>query len=144
MCRHPSRAIFRPRARPNIINGSVGVVRARSNGGAAELRIDWDVSRGTLRVPFKFESGAMRSTLRAEFAAPRKEGDQWNFAVGGGWILIDRLTPHDQQLVLRRVAVRGQVDLDRERVAIEQGDIGTREFGDPHASGREPRGLRIL
>ena len=37
--------------------------------GAAEVGLDWDISRGTLRVPFKIHSGATRVSLRAEFAA---------------------------------------------------------------------------
>ena len=50
--------------------------------GSAEFGLDWDNGRRTLRVPFKVLSGAARTTLRAEFAAPREPGG--NLAVRGG------------------------------------------------------------
>ncbi len=124
---------------PQYVNGSV-VAEGGSIGdsaderfripiGAVEFGVDWDATRGTLRMPFKLSSGATKVTLRAEFGAPRETGGNWQFAVGGGWILVDPLTPQDQQLVLRRVVVRGNIDRSRQRVTIEQGDFGTKEFG---------------
>ena len=35
-------------------------------------------------------------------------GGNWMFALGGGWVVLDPLTPEDEGLVLKRVAMRGQ------------------------------------
>ena len=99
--------------------------------GTAELGIDWDVSRGTLRVPFKVSSGATRITLRAEFAAPTQSGGSWQFAVGGGLIVLDPTPQTDDGLVLRRVLVRGSIDPNRQRVTFDQGDFGSKDLGGP-------------
>ena len=57
-------------------NGEIGFLGQPENRipiGAAEVGLDWDISRGTLRVPFKINSGSTRMTLRAEFAAPMNQ-----------------------------------------------------------------------
>jgi hypothetical protein len=94
-----------------------------------EFGLDWDRTRGSLRVPIKLAVGAMRTTLRAEFAAPTQPGTNWVFAAGGGWILLDPLTPDEEGLVLKRVVVRGQIDTESKRVLLDQVDIGTKELG---------------
>ena len=97
--------------------------------GSAEIGLDWDVARRTLRVPFKVTAGAARFTLRSEFAAPPPSGGNWRFALGGGWIVLDPPTPDEEGLVLKRVVVRGSIDPVQQLVAIEHGDIGTKELG---------------
>jgi hypothetical protein len=97
--------------------------------GSAEFGLDWDVRRRTLRVPFKVTAGAMRFTLRSEFAAPAQPGGNWSFAVGGGWIVLDPPTPDDEGLVLKRVVMRGNIDPSHHMVTLEQGDFGTKELG---------------
>ena len=112
--------------------GSVGDAddpHSRLPIGNAEFGLDWDIARGTLRVPFKVVSGRTRFTLRSEFAAPKDPGGNWQFAVGGGWILLDPLTPDEEGIVLKRVLVRGHVDPTKQRVALEQADFGTKELG---------------
>jgi hypothetical protein len=94
-----------------------------------EISLDWDVTRRTLRMPFKVAAGAVRLALRSEFVAPAQPGSNWLFAVGGGWILLDPLTPDDEGLVLKRVAMRGNIDPVRQQVTLEHGDFGTRELG---------------
>jgi hypothetical protein len=97
--------------------------------GSAEFGLDWDNARRSLRVPFKIQSGQARTTLRAEFAAPREAGGNWQFAVGGGWVLLDPLSPDDEGMALKRVVLRGQIDPNKQRVALDLGDVGTRELG---------------
>ena len=112
--------------------GAIGFVGQADGGipiGTAEAGIDWDINRGTLRVPFKINSGSTRITLRAEFAAPVQAGGSWPFAVGGGLIVLDPIPQQDDGLMLRRVLVRGSFDPARQRLMIEQGDFGTKEFG---------------
>jgi hypothetical protein len=112
--------------------GSIGESsdpRATIPIGTAEFGLDWDISRRTLRVPFKITSGASRITLRSEFAAPAEAGGNWMFAIGGGWIVLGPLTRDDDGLILKRVVVRGSIDTNKQKIALEQADIGTRELG---------------
>ena len=95
----------------------------------AEFGLDWDIARRTLRVPFKITSGAARYILRAEFAAPAQPGGNWIFGLGGGWVVLDALTPDDEPLALKRVVLRGQIDPNLQRIILESGDIGTKEMG---------------
>ncbi len=97
--------------------------------GNAEFGVDWDISRGTLRVPFKITSGSTRVNLRAEFAAPAQSGGAWQFAIGGGLIVLDPIPQEDEGLMLKNVLLRGTLDPVRQRITFEQGDIGTKEFG---------------
>lgn len=96
---------------------------------SAEVQLDWDANRRTLRVPFKINAGNARVTLRSEFAAPQTPGANWVFAVGGGWIVLDPPAPDEEGLVLKRVVVRGQIDTTNQRVILDQGDFGTKELG---------------
>lgn len=124
---------------PQVITGSVvangGYIGSADDPahriaiGNAEFGLDWDNARRTLRIPFKVTAGAARYTLRAEFAAPAQPGGNWSFAMGGGWIVLDPPSPGEEPLVLKRVVVRGSIDPERQRVSVEQGDIGTRELG---------------
>jgi hypothetical protein len=97
--------------------------------GTAEFGLDWDITRRTLRVPFKIVAGQARYTLRSEFAAPAQPGGNWAFAVGGGWVVLDPPTPSEEGLVLKRIVVRGNIDPTNQQITIEQGDIGTKELG---------------
>ena len=97
--------------------------------GSAEFGLDWDITRRTLRVPFKVTAGAARYTLRSEFAAPAQPGGNWMFALGGGWIVLDPPAPNDEGLILKRVVVRGSIDPDKQRITLEHGDLGTKELG---------------
>ena len=102
-----------------------------------ELAVDWDINRRTLRLPFQLNSGGARVTLRAEFA-PSADGAAWKFAVGGGWVVLDPLTPNDEGLVLKRINLRGSVDTVAQKIALEQADLGTSELG-----GRDGRDVSI-
>lgn len=121
-------------------NGEIGFMGQpdRILIGAAEFGVDWDIARGTVRVPFKINSGSTRVTLRAEFASPAQAGGAWQFLVGGGVIVLDPLTPEDEGLVLRRVLVRGAIDPVRQRITLDQADFGTKEFG-----GRDAKDVSI-
>jgi hypothetical protein len=114
-------------------NGEIGFLGQPDHRipiGAAEFGIDWDISRGTVRMPFKVQSGSTRISLRAEFASPAQSGSIWQFAVGGGVIVLDPLPGgEDDGLMLRRVLLRGTIDPTRQRVTFDHGDLGTKEFG---------------
>ena len=67
--------------------------------------------------------------MRSEFAAPALPGGNWMFALGGGWIVLDPLTPTTKALVLKRVVLRGNIDPVQQRITLEQGDLGTKDSG---------------
>ena len=130
---------IKPDGMPQTISGSV-LAQGGSIGDpaepehqipitSAEFGLDWDIARRTLRVPFKVTAGAARYTLRSEFAAPAQPGGNWMFAVGGGWVVLDPLTPDDDPLVLKRVVLRGGIDPNQQRITLEHGDLGTKELG---------------
>src|SRR5262245_27344107 len=97
--------------------------------GGVEIGLDWDNARRSLRVPFKVTAGTARYALRSEFVAPAQPGDSWLFALGGGWIILDPPAPNEEGLILKRVVVRGNIDPERQRITLDQGDIGTKELG---------------
>ena len=115
--------------------GSPDEPEARIPIKSAEFGLDWNAERRTLRVPFKVTAGAARYTLRAEFAAPPQPGGNWIFALGGGWVVLDPLSADDEGLVLKRVALRGNIDLAQQRVTLENGDIGTKDMISAEAGG---------
>jgi hypothetical protein len=102
---------------------------------SAELGLDWDIARHTLRIPFKVNAGSARFTLRSEFAAPAHAGGQWLFAVGGGWVVLEPPTRDEESLVLKRVILRGNIDPQAQRITLEQGDIGTKDLGSSDGEG---------
>ncbi len=94
---------IKPDGTPQTISGSI-LAQGGSIGDpaepehqipitTAEFGLDRDISRRTLRVPFKVTAGAARYTLRSEFAAPAQPGGNWIFAIGRGWVVLDPLTP---------------------------------------------------
>ncbi len=103
--------------------------------GTAEFGLDWDVTRRTLRVPFKVTAGAARFTLRSEFAAPAQPGGSWLFALGGGWVVLDPLSTDEEALVLKRVVMRGNIDPVQQRITLEHGDLGSKELGSSQGEG---------
>ncbi len=113
--------------------GRAGVTQGRLDLTGAEFGIDWDIARGTLRVPFKIASGNTRIALRSEFAAPAQPGGNWLFAIGAGWIVLDPVTPEDEGLIFKRVVVRGAIDLGRRRIVLQQADLGTKDLGSTDA-----------
>ena len=126
-------------------NGEIGFLGQPENRipiGAAEVGLDWDISRGTLRVPFKINSGATRITLRAEFAAPGPSGSNWQFAVGGGLIVLDPLPAgEDDGLLLKRVLVRGTIDPVRQRITLRSGRLRHQGVRRPRSQRRQYRAV---
>ncbi len=121
-------------ARGSIVaeGGSIGFLGHSERSvpiNSAEMALDWNLTRRTLRIPFKIHAGTMRLNLRAEFAAPAEPGAAWPFAIGGGLIVLDPIPKEDDGLLLKNVLVRGSIDPGRQRITIEKGDFGTNDLG---------------
>ncbi len=96
----------------------------------AEISLDWDPTRRALVMPFQVLSGGNRVTLLAQAEAPREGGGPWGLKVSGGTIVLGPAAASDAEaLVLNRILLQLRVDLARQRVDIEQGEIGNPELG---------------
>jgi len=112
-----------------------------------EFRLDWDIARRTLLVPFQLISGGNRVTLFAQLAPPLQRDGSWITTLHGGSIVLGPLAQEKDALVLKRVAVRLRHDLTRQRIELEQADFSTGEAknvglalsGNLDYSGAEPR-----
>ncbi|MGZ5895151.1 MAG: hypothetical protein ACXWJ6_02730, partial [Xanthobacteraceae bacterium] len=111
----------------------------------AEATIEWDATRRRVSIPFQVVSGGNRFTLIAQAEAPHEAGGVWPFALSGGTVVI---APYDaksgEQLLLNRIAVRGKFDPERQRIDLDQGDVGGKGVsfavsGNLDYSGAEPR-----
>jgi hypothetical protein len=111
----------------------------------AELTLEWDPANRRVSIPFQVVSGGNRFTLIAQADAPREPGGVWPFALSGGTIVIAPFDPKtDEQVLLNRIAVRGKFDPGRQRIDLDQGDVGGKGVsfavsGNLDYSGAEPR-----
>jgi hypothetical protein len=111
----------------------------------ADINIDWDGARRSLVVPFQIVSGANRITLIAQAEAPSDAAGAWPFTISGGSIFLAPASRYDTaSLLLNRIRCRGQYDPSRQRVSLDQGEIGSQDVGvavsgSVDFSGAEPR-----
>jgi len=91
----------------------------------AEIRLDWDITRGTLLVPFQFVSGSNRMALFAQFTPPASRDGVMLLALSGGSVVLGPIPPEKDPLILKRIMVRIRHDLAQKRITLEQADIGT-------------------
>jgi Protein of unknown function len=106
----------------------------------AEISFDWDAERQALMMPFQVLSGGNRITLLAQAEAPREAGGPWGLQVSGGTIVLGQANP----LILNRIALRLRLDPKRQRIDVEQGEIGNMDLaialsGGLDFSGDDPR-----
>src|SRR5262249_4589819 len=97
----------------------------------ADINLEWDVKRQALMVPFQVVSGGNRVTLLAQFDPPREgSGGAWGLKVSGGSVVLASAASADSApLILNRVLLRLRIDPGRQRVDVEQGEIGNTELG---------------
>jgi hypothetical protein len=93
----------------------------------ADIRLDWDVMRGTLQAPFQLISGANRLTLYAELTPPLQRDGIMTLSLQGGTVVLGPMPPEREPLVLKRIAVRLRHDLAKQRIELEQADLGTED-----------------
>jgi hypothetical protein len=95
----------------------------------AEFSIDWDAARQSLMVPFQIRSGGNRITLLAELDAPRDHSGLWGMKVTGGTVVLAADPADPAPLILDRCQLRLRIDLNKQRVDIEQGEFGNTDLG---------------
>jgi hypothetical protein len=90
----------------------------------AEIKLDWDKARGTLVVPLKVASGDNRFDLVANAQAPDAPGGVWTFGLSRGSIVFAPIPPGRDPLLLDRIVVRGRFDPAKQRIDLDQGEVG--------------------
>jgi hypothetical protein len=113
--------------------GSIGYVNdddSRITFDRAEFKLSWDAATRLLSVPFQILSGGARITLLGQIEAPPEAGSIWSFKVGGGTIVLSSPgAASDPPLVLNRIVMSGRYDAGRQRLVLEEGDIGNTGVG---------------
>jgi hypothetical protein len=95
----------------------------------AEFKINWDSATRVLAVPFQILSGGDRITLMGEVQAPPQSPGPWTFRINGGSVVLNAAADQSNPLVLNRVALSGQFDPLKKRIAVNGGDFGNNELG---------------
>jgi Protein of unknown function len=95
----------------------------------AEFKLQWDTENRVLSVPFQILSGGDRMTLMAQVQVPAEAGGIWQFKVGGGTVVLKAADAASEPLVLNRIAVSGHYDAGKQRLVVDEGDIGNSGVG---------------
>ena len=95
----------------------------------AEFNLDWDAMRHAVVMPFQIISGGNRITLIAQLDVPRESGGVWGLGVVGGTVVLAASATDPKPLVLNRIHLRLRVDVDKQRVEFDRGDIGNMDLG---------------
>jgi len=125
-----------PDGLPQVLSGRI-VADAGSLGDAddglaierAEFKFNWDAGTRLLSMPLQILSGGDRITLIARVEAPEQTSGLWSFSIGGGAIVLAGNGAASEPLVLNRIAVSGRYDAAKERLVVEEGDIGNSNVG---------------
>ena len=129
---------IRPDGLPQVLSGRL-VADAGSLGDAggddrlaidrAEFKFNWDAGTRLLSMPLQILSGGDRVTLIARVEAPEQTSGVWSFNIGGGAIVLAGANAASEPLVLNRIALSGRYDAGKERLVVEEGDIGNTNVG---------------
>ena len=95
----------------------------------AEVKLQWDAENRVLAMPFQILSGGNRITLLGRIEAPVDPGGIWQFKVGGGTVVLNAAGGTGEPLVLNRIAISGRYDATKQRVTLDEGDIGNTGVG---------------
>ncbi|MDE2375347.1 MAG: hypothetical protein KGL96_14060, partial [Hyphomicrobiales bacterium] len=95
----------------------------------AEVKLRWDAENRMLAMPFQILSGGNRITLLGQVEAPVDPGGIWRFKVGGGTVVLNAAGDAGEPLVLNRIAISGRYDATKQRVTLDEGDIGNTGVG---------------
>ncbi len=95
----------------------------------AEFKLNWDAESRVLSVPFQILSGPDRITLLGQVEAPQEANGTWSFKVGGGTVVLGAPNPAGEPLVLNRIAFSGHYEGAKQRIVLDEGDIGNTSVG---------------
>ncbi len=95
----------------------------------AEFKLNWDAESRILSLPFQILSGGNRITLLGQVEAPAEVGGAWQFKIGGGTVVLNSPAATGDPLVLNRIAVSGRYDVAKQRLVVDEGDIGNTGVG---------------
>jgi hypothetical protein len=95
----------------------------------AEFSVDWDAMRRALIVPFQIISGGNRITLFAQLDAPHDAGGNWGLKVSGGTLVLAADAADSDPLIINRFLMRLRIDPDKQRIDVEQGELGNMDVG---------------
>lgn len=133
------RATIGADGRPHMVEGRVQLDKgavvdpeepmSRIEIDHAEFNLQWDERQKALVVPFQVVSGANRITLLAHLTAPQDGGAAWVLRITGGTMVLAKASPDPDSVILNRVQVRLRIDPDRQRIDVEQGEIGNTDLG---------------
>jgi hypothetical protein len=102
---------------------------SRAEIDRAEINLEWDATRQALVAPFQVVSGGNRLTLFAQLTPPRESVTSWVLKITGGSILLASSARDPDALVLNRVQVALRIDPDKQRIDVEQGEVGNMDLG---------------
>ena len=95
----------------------------------ADFDLQWDATRQALVVPFQILSGGTRITLLAQLTPPRESSPGWVLKISGGTAVLASSPRDPDALVLNRIQVGLRIDPDKQRIDVEQGEIGNTDLG---------------
>jgi hypothetical protein len=95
----------------------------------ADVDLQWDATRQTLVAPFQIFSGGNRLTLLAQLMAPRDGNPAWALKITGGTAVLATSSQDPDTLVINRIQVGLRIDPDRQRIDVEEGEVGNADLG---------------
>jgi hypothetical protein len=95
----------------------------------ADVDLQWDATRQMLVAPFQILSGSNRITLLAQLTPPRESSPGWVLKITGGSAVLGSSSRDADTLVLNRIQVGLRIDTDKQRIDVEQGEIGNSDLG---------------
>jgi hypothetical protein len=95
----------------------------------ADFDLQWDGTRQALVAPFQIFSGGSRLTLLAQLTPPRESSAGWLLKITGGTAVLASSSRDPDALVLNRIQVGLRIDPDKQRIDVEQGEIGNMDVG---------------
>jgi hypothetical protein len=94
----------------------------------AEFPIEWDSTRQALLSSFQIVSGGNRFTLFAQLTPPRESSAAWALRISGGTVVLASAPRDPTALILNRFLLSLRIDPDKQRIEVEQGEIGNTDL----------------
>jgi hypothetical protein len=95
----------------------------------AEFKVSWNGASRMLSVPFQILSAGNRITLLAQVEVPEEAGGMWLFKIGGGTVVLGSGPAAGEPVVFNRIAVSGRYDGAKQRLVVDEGDVGNTDIG---------------